>query len=71
MSASKLSPTELRAALSLAGIFALRMFGLFMIYPVFAVYARNLPDANPARVGLALGIYGLAQIGRASWRERV
>lgn len=61
MSASKLSPTELRAALSLAGIFALRMFGLFMIYPVFAVYARNLPDANPARVGLALGIYGLAQ----------
>lgn len=61
MSASKLSPGEVRAALSLAGIFALRMFGLFMIYPVFAVYARSLPDATPARVGLALGIYGLAQ----------
>ena len=61
MSAAKLSPTEFRAALSLAGIFALRMFGLFMIYPVFAVYARSLPDATPSRVGLALGIYGLAQ----------
>ena len=61
MSASKLLPNERRAALSLAGIFALRMFGLFMIYPVFAVYARVLPDATPTRVGLALGIYGLAQ----------
>lgn len=61
MPASGLSTIERRAALSLAGIFALRMFGLFMIYPVFAVYARGLPDATPARVGLALGIYGLAQ----------
>lgn len=57
----KLSSLELRASLSLAGIFALRLFGLFMIYPVFEVYARGLPDATPARVGLALGIYGLAQ----------
>jgi len=61
MSVAKLSSSERRAALSLAGIFALRMFGLFMIYPVFAVYARTLPDATPSRVGLALGIYGLAQ----------
>ena len=61
MSVAKLSSSERRAALSLAGIFALRMFGLFMIYPVFAVYARKLPDATPSRVGLALGIYGLAQ----------
>ena len=61
MSAATLSPLERRAALSLAGIFALRLFGLFMIYPVFAVYARSLPDATPSRVGLALGIYGLAQ----------
>lgn len=61
MSADKLSSIERRAALSLAGIFALRLFGLFMIYPVFEVYARALPDATPARIGLALGIYGLAQ----------
>jgi len=61
MSAGKLSSTEFRAAPSLAGIFGLRMFGLFMIYPVFVVYARSLPDATLARIGLALGIYGLAQ----------
>src|SRR5579871_5911220 len=61
MSREPLSSQERRAALSLAGIFALRMFGLFMIYPVFALYAKSLPDATPARIGLALGIYGLAQ----------
>lgn len=52
---------EVRATFSLALIFSLRMLGLFMIYPVFAVYARQLPDATPAGIGLALGIYGLAQ----------
>jgi MFS family permease len=61
MSAPKLTADERRAVLSLAGIFGLRLLGLFMIYPVFALYARGLPDATPARVGLALGIYGIAQ----------
>jgi predicted MFS family arabinose efflux permease len=52
---------ERRAALSLAGIFSLRMLGLFMIYPVFAVWARHLPGASPTTIGLALGVYGLTQ----------
>lgn len=52
---------EVRATFSLALIFSLRMLGLFMIYPVFALYARDLPDATPAAIGLALGIYGLTQ----------
>ncbi|TAN08771.1 MAG: MFS transporter [Rhodanobacteraceae bacterium] len=47
--------------MSLAGIFALRMLGLFMIYPVFAPWARHLPDATAVSIGLALGVYGLAQ----------
>ena len=53
MSVAKLSSSERRAALSLAGIFALRMFrALFSRYhPVFAVYARNLPNATPSRSG--------------------
>lgn len=55
------SSHEIRSAVSLAAIFALRMLGLFMIYPVFATYADHLPDAAPVKVGLALGIYGLAQ----------
>ncbi|MDX1803036.1 MAG: MFS transporter [Alcanivorax sp.] len=58
---ASLTPLERRAAAALASIFSLRMLGLFMIYPVFAVYARHLPGATPTTIGLALGIYGLAQ----------
>jgi MFS family permease len=56
-----LNPVERRAAASLSGIFALRMLGLFLVLPVFAVYAETLKGANPALVGLALGAYGLTQ----------
>jgi len=53
---------ELRAGLSLASIFALRMLGLFLILPVFAVDARRLPGGdNLTLVGIALGAYGLTQ----------
>lgn len=54
-------PLEVRATWSLAVIFALRMLGLFMIYPVFAVWARDMPGATPFAIGLALGAYGLTQ----------
>jgi len=56
-----MTSTENRAVLSLAGIFSLRMLGLFMIYPVFAVYGKQLAGATPTTIGLALGVYGLAQ----------
>src|SRR5690606_15383015 len=53
---------ELRASASLAAVFALRMLGLFLILPVFAVHARGLPGGDNAMlVGLALGVYGLTQ----------
>ncbi len=52
---------ELRSAASLAAVFSVRMLGLFMIYPVFAAFARRLPGATPYKIGLALGIYGLSQ----------
>jgi len=61
MSTESMTGTERRAALSLAGIFSLRMLGLFMIYPVFAPWARELPDATATTIGLALGAYGLTQ----------
>ena len=55
-----MSPVELRAALSLSGIFGLRMLGMFVILPVFAIYAEGLPGGdNLTLVGIALGIYGL------------
>ncbi|WP_337390191.1 MFS transporter [Duodenibacillus massiliensis] len=58
----RFTPVERRSALSLGSIFALRMLGLFLILPVFAVYARHLPGGESAfAVGLTLGIYGLTQ----------
>lgn len=52
---------EIRATLSLALIYVLRILGLFMIIPVFVLYAEGLPGATPLLIGLGLGIYGLTQ----------
>lgn len=57
-----LTSAERRASISLAGLFAARMLGLFLLLPVFAVAAQSLDGGmDPASVGLALGIYGLTQ----------
>ncbi len=45
----------------IAAIFSFRMMGLFLLIPVFSIYAENLRSATPALVGFALGVYGLAQ----------
>ena len=53
---------ELRLALTLSGVIALRMLGLFLILPVFAVHAPQLAGGdNLTLVGIALGAYGLSQ----------
>lgn len=58
----KMSPAERRAGVSLAAIFALRMLGLFLILPVFAVHAAGMPGGDDvALVGMAIGAYGLTQ----------
>ncbi len=59
---SAFSAVERRAVLSLASIFSLRMMGLFMILPVFAIYGVELQGASPFLIGLAVGSYGLAQL---------
>lgn len=57
-----MTPLERRASVSLATIFALRMLGLFLVLPVFALEAAKYPGGDdPAFVGLAMGIYGLTQ----------
>lgn len=56
------TPVERQAVVSLSGIFSLRMIGLFMILPVFAVYGTALEGATPLLIGLAVGAYGLAQL---------
>ncbi len=60
-SVTGMSRSELRAAISLSGVYALRMLGLFMILPVFALYAGKLEGVTPALTGLAIGAYGITQ----------
>ena len=60
--ASFMLPLERRSSFSLAAIFALRMLGLFLVMPVFALEAAKLPGGDDVvQVGLALGMYGLTQ----------
>ncbi|OIO68221.1 MAG: MFS transporter [Zetaproteobacteria bacterium CG1_02_53_45] len=53
-----MNSAEKKSVFSIAGIYGLRMLGLFLILPVFALYADNLEGVTPTLIGLALGIYG-------------
>ncbi|HEY8586503.1 MAG TPA: MFS transporter [Rhodanobacter sp.] len=59
---SKLTRLELRSAVTLACVISLRLFGLFLIMPVFSLYAKGMPGATGFMIGLALGIYGIGQV---------
>lgn len=56
-----MSSLEKRASMSLASIYAMRMLGLFMILPVFVLYADELKNTTPVLIGIAIGVYGLTQ----------
>src|SRR6185295_12202381 len=60
-SPARMSSLELRASVSLASIFGLRLFGMFIILPVFRLYAEGRPGWTLTLVGIALGAYGLTQ----------
>ncbi len=55
------TPEEKKATLGLAGIFSLRMLGLFLVLPVLSIYASQFPGATSFLVGVAIGAYGLTQ----------
>jgi len=55
------TPEERKATLGLAGVFSLRMLGLFLVLPVLSIYASDFPGATSFLVGLAIGAYGLTQ----------
>lgn len=61
MSHEKMTPMELRSVFSLSLVMALRMLGLFMVLPIFALYAKNLEGSTPYLIGFTMGIYGLTQ----------
>ena len=57
-----MTATERRASIGLASIYGLRMLGLFIILPIFAIYAQHLPGGEShLLIGIALGAYGLTQ----------
>ncbi len=68
-------PVERRAAGSLAGIFSLRMLGLFMLLPVLSLHAETFSGSTPLLMGVALGAYGLTQalfqIPFGMWSDRI
>ena len=57
----KMTPGELRATWGLGTVFSLRMLGMFMVLPVLTTYGMALQGASEALIGIAIGIYGLAQ----------
>lgn len=72
---NRMSPVERRSVTVLAAIYALRILGLFLILPVFAVFATTLKGHTPLLIGLALGAYGLTQallqIPFGAWSDRL
>lgn len=51
----------LKSVFPIAALFSFRMLGLFMLIPVFTIYANQLTAATPTLIGIALGSYGLSQ----------
>jgi predicted MFS family arabinose efflux permease len=70
-----MNKTERTAVISLASVMSLRMLGLFMVLPVFSLYAIHLTHSTPSLVGLSMGIYGLTQalfqIPFGAWSDHV
>ena len=56
-----MSSTERLFALKISLVMAVRMLGLFMLFPVMSVYASDYESATPLLIGMAIGIYGLTQ----------
>lgn len=59
--AASLHKAEFRITAALSSIFALRMFGLFLLLPVFTLYGDALTGSTPFLIGTAIGAYGLMQ----------
>lgn len=71
----QMTADERRATWGLGLLFSLRMLGMFMVLPVLTTYGMALQGATPSLIGLAIGIYGLAQalcqIPLGVWSDRL
>lgn len=70
-----MTPIERRTVSTLALIYALRMFGLFMVLPVLAIFASDYQEATASLIGVAIGAYGLTQallqLPFGVWSDRI
>ena len=53
--------SEIAPIIVVSLISALRLLGIFLMLPIFSVYAVQYPGANAALAGVAFGIYALTQ----------
>ena len=58
---SQMNSIEKKSAMAIAFMIALRMYGLFLILPVFSIYGHQITGATPVLIGVAIGVYGLTQ----------
>lgn len=69
------TPSEKKITLGLAGVFGLRMLGLFLALPVLSIYAKGMPGSDAFLAGLAIGAYGLTQaifqIPYGLWSDKI
>lgn len=61
MNDNQMTSEERRATWGLGAVFSLRMLGMFMVLPVLTTYGMALQGATQALIGIAIGVYGLAQ----------
>lgn len=61
MNDNQMTRQESRATWGLGTVFSLRMLGMFMVLPVLTTYGMSLAGATETLIGIAIGIYGLAQ----------
>lgn len=72
---SPFTRAEVSTTAALAAVYFLRMLGLFVVLPTYALGAAELPGATEALVGFGVGVYGgtqaLLQIPFGRWSDRL
>lgn len=58
---ARMLPAERRSVTLIALVSMCRLFGLFALLPVLALYSAGLEGATPLLIGVAVGGYGLTQ----------
>ena len=56
-----LTKHELKSTLVVSLIFSLRLMGLFILLPIFSIYASEYNNSSAFLAGIAIGSYSLSQ----------